>query len=245
VFLWRKHIFVEKPIAATAEEAGEFVRLAGQSPVKIQVGHIERYNPAFRAAKSFFHAPSIIHSSRLAPYNPRANDVSVVYDLMIHDIDAVLSLVDSEVRTFHAAGLSSLTDHLDICEARLEFENGCIATLLSSRMHPSSERKMRVFMEKAHLEIDFMNRSFAVNGFDLPLSGKMKETGIQWITPKGTFPLFKQESVFSASNAILEELNEFYESIVYDKPIGVNLHDAFKALLMADKIEQAARKFAL
>jgi predicted dehydrogenase len=234
-----KHLFIEKPLASSSKEARRLIDRSKGSKSIIQVGHIERFNPAFQAAGNICLNPRHIYSKRMAPYNPRANDVSVIHDLMIHDIDAILSVVDSKVDKIHASGSRIITEHLDICEARLVFENGSIANLLASRMHIDQERFMEIQCMDRLLKIDFLHKtckSFSFVSGDTNQDNKIYD----WNTPKGHFKVRENILNFSNSNAILEELLEFYNSIVNDEPIRVDHNDAFRALFIADKIEQIA-----
>ena len=239
-----KHIFIEKPIASSAEEAREFIDRSLKSRVKVQVGHIERHNPVFKEAQKYIIHPKWISASRLAPYNPRANDVSVVHDLMIHDIDAILALVGVPVVKIQASGISVLTSYLDMCEARLEFENGCIANIVASRMHAEQERKTSVLMDHKLVQMDYMLKKCKVFTREVVNNHEGFDQKMDWNTPRGNFPLYEKEMIFSVTNAILDELKQFYNSIVNDGPIGVDQHDAFQALLLADKIDEIACRVA-
>jgi predicted dehydrogenase len=238
---YHKHMFIEKPIAAGAEEARTFVEKMKHSGLKVQVGHIERFNPAFKAVKPLIKAPHYVEAHRLAPFNPRGNDVSVIHDLMIHDLDAILSLIDKDLKEVHASGKSLLTHEIDFCEARLVFEDGVIANLCSSRIHHEQVRKTKVFCEEQIFEIDYLNKvskkiqrtSNVNNGVEKPV--------FQWQTPQGSFYVTEEEEKFKTSNAILEELNEFYNSIVHDEPTKVDQENALQALLIADKIYEITR----
>ncbi|RQW00220.1 gfo/Idh/MocA family oxidoreductase [candidate division KSB1 bacterium] len=158
VLLAGKPVFVEKPIAGTIVEAEEIVELAARQNIPVQVGHIERFNPAIRALDSFGLQPLFIESHRLAPFDPRGTDVAVVLDLMIHDIDIVLSLVKSPVAAIHANGVAIVSDEADIANARIEFENGCVANVTASRISQRKMRKMRLFQQDAYISIDFLLR---------------------------------------------------------------------------------------
>jgi len=149
------HLFIEKPITHTTDEAESLVNLAKQKNLMIQVGHIERFNPALLALESYHLQPMFIESHRMSQFNPRGTDVAVVLDLMIHDIDIILSLVRSPVRSIEANGLAVVSDHIDIANARLQFENGCVANVTASRISQNKMRKMRLFQRDAYLSIDF------------------------------------------------------------------------------------------
>ncbi|RYG28600.1 MAG: Gfo/Idh/MocA family oxidoreductase, partial [Chitinophagaceae bacterium] len=146
-----KHVFVEKPLANTMDEARELVKLARESNIKFQVGHVERFNPAFLAIKDMELNPMFIEVHRLAQFNPRGTEVSVILDLMIHDIDIILKLVKSEVKSISASGVAVMTDTPDIANVRVEFNNGCVANLTSSRISMKKMRKVRVFQKDAYI----------------------------------------------------------------------------------------------
>ena len=149
-----KHIFIEKPISNTVEEAEEIITLAKKHNVKGQVGHVERFNPAFTAVKDKINNPMFIETHRLAEFNPRGTDVPVVLDLMIHDIDAILSVVKSKVKSVNASGVAVISDSPDISNARIEFENGCVANITSSRISMKNMRKSRFFQKDAYISVD-------------------------------------------------------------------------------------------
>ena len=157
-----RHIFIEKPITNTLSEAEELLQLATRHSVKGQVGHVERFNPAFLAVKDKIDTPMFIETHRLAEFNPRGTDVPVVLDLMIHDIDAILSVVNSEVKKINASGVSVISKSPDIANARIEFENGCVANLTSSRISLKNMRKSRFFQRDAYISVDFLEKKVEV-----------------------------------------------------------------------------------
>jgi predicted dehydrogenase len=157
-----KHVFVEKPMANSMEEAAELVKLVRESNIKLQVGHVERFNPAYLAVKQLELHPMFIEVHRLAQFNPRGTEVSVILDLMIHDIDIILGLVKSEVKQISASGVAVMTDTPDIANVRIEFNNGCVANLTSSRISMKKMRKMRLFQKDAYIGIDFLNKKSEV-----------------------------------------------------------------------------------
>ncbi len=154
----QKHIFVEKPLTQTVEEAKELLKLCRENNCKAQVGHVERFNPAFLALQEMQFKPAFIEGHRLAFFNPRGTDVSVVYDLMIHDLDMILSLVDSEVERVDANGVCVVSKQADICNARILFKNGCVANLTASRISLKNMRKLRLFQEDAYISMDFLDK---------------------------------------------------------------------------------------
>ncbi len=157
-----KHIFIEKPITKTVAEAQELRNLVKKHNVKGQVGHVERFNPAFTAVKDKIESPMFIETHRLAEFNPRGTDVPVVLDLMIHDIDIILSVVNSKVKNIHASGVSVISETPDIANARIEFENGCVANLTASRISLKNMRKSRFFQKDAYISVDFLEKKCEV-----------------------------------------------------------------------------------
>ncbi|OIQ16879.1 MAG: oxidoreductase [Flavobacterium sp. MedPE-SWcel] len=231
-----KHVFIEKPISNTVEEAEEIIALAKQHNVKGQVGHVERFNPAFIATKNMIQNPMFIETHRLAEFNPRGTDVPVVLDLMIHDIDAILSVVKSKVKNIKASGVSVISDTPDIANARIEFENGCVANLTSSRISLKNMRKSRFFQKDAYISVDFLDKMCEVV--------KMKDAPE---TP-GDFDMILQNAEgikkqiyfenpdVEANNAILDELETFADAINNNTTPIVTLEDGTEALRIAYKI---------
>jgi predicted dehydrogenase len=231
-----KHVFVEKPMANTIDEARELVKLVKESKVKFQVGHVERFNPAFLAAQTLKLAPMFIEVHRLAQFNPRGTEVSVILDLMIHDIDAILSLVNSDVKSISASGVAVLTDTPDIAKVRMEFDNGCVANLTSSRISIKKMRKMRLFQKDAYIAIDFLDKKTEVIklkgeedanafSFDIEMPGGKKTIAI-------AYPPVPEV------NAIRRELEEFVLAIRTNEQPVVNEIDGFRALEVAHQILQ-------
>lgn len=194
------HVLVEKPITVTLEEADDLIAIAKSRNLILQVGHLERFNPAVLGLDRD-EKPLFIESHRLSPFNPRANDVSVVLDLMIHDIDIILALVDSEVERMDASGTAVLTQGTDIANARLIFKNGCVANVTASRISMKMERKMRLFRPSSYVSVDFQNRVLTKH-----------RTG-----PKEMFPgipeIITEESVFESGDALLAEIEHFVHCI--------------------------------
>jgi len=195
------HVLVEKPITVTVEEADELIELANKHNVILQVGHLERFNPAVRGLETLHEKPLFIESHRLSPFNPRANDVSVVLDLMIHDIDIILALVDSEVEKIDASGTAVLTQGTDIANARITFKNGCVANVTASRISLKMERKMRMFRPSSYISVDFQNRVLIKH-----------KTGDKQMFP-GIPEIVTEESVFESGDALLEEIKHFVNCI--------------------------------
>jgi len=195
------HVLVEKPITVTVEEADELIAIAKEKNVILQVGHLERFNPAIRGLDSTEERPLFIESHRLSPFNPRANDVSVVLDLMIHDIDIILALVDSEVERIDASGTAVLTQGTDIANARITFKNGSVANVTASRISMKMERKMRMFRPCSYTSVDFQNRVLVKH-----------RTGEREMFP-GIPEIVTEESVFESGDALLEEIKHFVNCI--------------------------------
>ncbi len=218
------HVLVEKPITVTVEEADELIAIAHEKNVILQVGHLERFNPAIRGLDSLEEKPLFIESHRLSPFNPRANDVSVVLDLMIHDIDIILALVGSEVEHIDASGTAVLTQGTDIANARITFKNGCVANVTASRISLKMERKMRMFRPCSYISVDFQNRVLVKH-----------RTGDKEMFP-GIPEIVTEESVFEAGDALLEEIKHFVNCIkTGDNPL-VSGEAGRKALATAIEI---------
>ncbi len=194
------HVLVEKPITVTVAEADELIAIARQNNLILQVGHLERFNPAVLGLDQE-EKPLFIESHRLSPFNPRANDVSVVLDLMIHDIDIILALVNSEVERIDASGTAVLTKGTDIANARLLFKNGCVANVTASRISLKMERKMRMFRPSSYVSVDFQNRVLTKH-----------RTGTKEMFP-GIPEIETEESVFESGDALLEEIKHFVNCI--------------------------------
>jgi predicted dehydrogenase len=232
-----KHVFIEKPLANTVKEAQLMIGLAKEANVKVQVGHVERFNPAFKAARSFIHQPMFIETHRLAQFNPRGTDVSVVLDLMIHDIDIVLSTVKSAVRKISTSGVAVVSDTPDIANARIEFDNGCVANLTASRISLKNMRKTRFFQKDAYISVDFLKKSSEVvrlkevEGETDPLAvildlGEGKKRKQIW---------FENPKV-DETNAIREELQSFANAIRNNIATEVTIEDGFAALQVAHQV---------
>ncbi|WP_339658846.1 Gfo/Idh/MocA family oxidoreductase [Flavobacterium frigidarium] len=231
-----KHVFIEKPISNTIEEADEIIALAKEYNVKGQVGHVERFNPGFIASKDMIDKPMFIETHRLAEFNPRGTDVPVVLDLMIHDIDVILSVVKSKVKNISASGVSVISDTPDIANARIEFENGCVANLTASRISMKNMRKTRFFQKDAYISVDFLEKKCEVV--------KMKDAP----EVPGDFDMIlqnaegvKKQIYFSnpeveQNNAILDELETFADAITNNTTPVVTLEQATDALKVAYQI---------
>lgn len=231
-----KHVFIEKPISNTVEEAEEIRSLAKQYKVKGQVGHVERFNPAFAAVKNSINNPMFIETHRLAEFNPRGTDVPVVLDLMIHDIDAILSVVHSKVRSISASGVSVISETPDIANARIEFENGCVANLTASRISLKNMRKSRFFQKDAYISVDFLEKKCEVVKMkDAPEKPGDFDMILQNAEGLKKQIYFDNPSV-KANNAILEELETFAEAINNNTVPVVTLSQGTEALRVAMQV---------
>ena len=237
-----KHIFLEKPIANSVQEAEEIIDLAKRFRVKGQVGHVERFNPAFKAVQDKIQNPMFIETHRLAEFNPRGTDVPVVLDLMIHDIDAILSVVRSNVKEIHASGVAVISDSPDIANARIEFENGCVANITSSRISLKNMRKSRFFQKDAYISVDYLEKNCEVVKMkDAPENPGEWDMILQNAEGVKKQIYFDNPDVIS-NNAILEELETFADSIVNDTEPLVTLQDGTEALRIAYRIIDAFNK---
>jgi predicted dehydrogenase len=231
-----KHIFIEKPITKTVAEAEALLALADENNVKGQVGHVERFNPAFTAVKDKIESPMFIECHRLAEFNPRGTDVPVVLDLMIHDIDVILSVVNSKVKDVHASGVSVISDTPDIANARVEFENGCVANLTASRISMKNMRKSRFFQKDAYISVDFLTKeSEVVRMKDVPKNPDEFAMILQNAEGVKKQIYFENPEVEN-NNAILDELETFADAINNDTTPVVTLSQATEALRVAQMI---------
>lgn len=231
-----KHLFIEKPITATVEEADKIVSLAEKHQIKGQVGHVERFNPAFQAVSHKIENPMFIETHRLAEFNPRGTDVPVILDLMIHDIDAILSVVKSKVKNIHASGVSVISNTPDIANARLEFENNCVANLTASRISLKNMRKSRFFQRDAYISVDFLEKKCEVVKMkDAPETPDDFAMILQNAEGVKKQIYFDNPSV-AENNAILAELETFADAIKNDTEPIVTLQQGTEALRVAKKI---------
>jgi len=235
-----KHCLIEKPITSTYIEAKKLIELARQKDVIIQVGHVERFNPAIAALKDYDLKPLFIESHRLGQFKPRARDVSVIHDLMIHDIDIILWLVGSKVKSIDANGVNVLTDTTDIANARITFENGCVANITASRISAHPMRKMRIFQKDAYLSLDFQEQKvevFKIYDDDESPTGGIPATMLGSIdTGLKNKNIFFEAPPVIKTNAIAEEQSAFIRAInkVADNPVGAD--EAAEALKVAEQI---------
>ena len=228
-----RHIFIEKPITKTLEEAEELIKNANLHNVLGQVGHVERFNPAFLAVKNQISEPMFIETHRLAEFNPRGTDVPVVLDLMIHDIDVVLSVVKSPVKKVSSSGVSVISQSPDIANARIEFENGCVANLTASRISLKNMRKSRFFQRDAYISVDFLEKSVEVVKMkDAPEELGQFDMVLQNAEGVKKQIYFENPSV-EPNNAILDELNSFAKAIAENSTPIVSLDQGKQALKVA------------
>lgn len=231
-----KHVFIEKPVTDTSERARRLHESAIRKGVKVQVGHVERFNPALLALKDEIINPAFVEVHRLANYNPRSIDVSVIQDLMIHDLDILLHFIDSPVREVRANGLNIISPTEDICSARIEFENGAVANVTASRISVKNMRKMRLFQSNAYISLDFLEKRSQVIRIDDEKTG---EDALK-------LDLGDREKFITISNiegpqtnAIKQEFESFFRSITEDLPEVVTLGDGLRALELAEQIQRA------
>lgn len=241
----RKHVFIEKPIVATPDEAAKLIKLADEAGVKVQVGHVERFNPAFIAAEPYIKEPKFIEAHRLALFNPRGTDVPVVLDLMVHDLDILFTVIDAPVSRVSACGVAIVSSTPDITNARIEFENGSVANLTASRISLKNMRKTRIFQKDAYITVDFLDKKTEITrihdhetkGYPYSLTLDLAGGETRQIT------LEKPE--IHPLNAIQTELESFYDSIIHNTTPVVSIHDGVKVLNLAYEIlekEEERRK---
>lgn len=237
-----KHCLIEKPITENYSQAVELIEKAQSENLLIQVGHVERFNPVIAAIKKYDINPMFIEAHRLSQFKPRATDVSVIHDLMIHDIDILLWLIKSDVTSIDANGVGVLTDTIDIANARLKFANGAVANITASRISANPMRKMRIFQKNAYISLDFGNQNVEIFrlGEDAPadamaipatmlgnLDDALKNKNIIYEKP-----------VVTNTNAIAEEQKAFTEAILNNTPAAVGAYEASQALKIAEEIQQ-------
>jgi predicted dehydrogenase len=237
-----KHIFIEKPISNTVEEAEEIIALAKKYNVKGQVGHVERFNPAFTAVKDKIKNPMFIETHRLAEFNPRGTDVPVVLDLMIHDIDAILSVVKSKVKSINASSVAVISDSPDITNARIEFENGCVANITSSRISMKNMRKSRFFQKDAYISVDYLDKVCEIvrmqDAPEVPGDFDMILQNAEGVKKQ----IYFDNPNVQANNAILDELETFADAINNNTTPIVTLEDGTEALRVAYQIIDCMNK---
>lgn len=238
-----KHLFIEKPLTETISQAKKLLQVIEEAGIKATVGHVERFNPAMLSLNTSKIKPVFIEVHRLAQFNPRGTDVSVVHDLMIHDLDIIIDLVKSPIQKVYASGVAIVSQSPDIANARIEFSNGCVANLTASRISMKNMRKMRIFQPGAYISIDFLKGksdvlkmhdrqpASSIPSFEIELAGKKKFISMQTLS--------KQEV-----NAIKLELELFHKSITQKKPVAVSLEAGYNAMVLAQQIMDAIENHA-
>jgi predicted dehydrogenase len=238
-----KHVFIEKPLTTTIDEARKLIDLAKEAGVKVQVGHVERFNPAFLATLPYINQPMFIETHRLGQFNPRGTDVPVILDLMIHDIDIILSINKSPVKRIHASGVAVVSDTPDIANARIEFNNGCVANLTASRISMKNMRKTRFFQKDSYIAVDFLNKESEII--------RMNEAGenpnpfamiLDLGNGKKPKEIFVEKPEIKPINAIKTELETFYDSILNNTEPLVTIEDGYNSLDLAYKIMEKIRQ---
>ncbi|MBV9960874.1 MAG: Gfo/Idh/MocA family oxidoreductase [Parafilimonas sp.] len=229
-----KHVFVEKPMTDTLDQGKQIVQMVKEAGVKFQVGHVERFNPAYLSLQSIHLNPMFIEVHRLAQFNPRGTEVSVILDLMIHDIDIILKLINSDVKNISASGVAVMTDTPDIANVRIEFNNGCVANLTSSRISMKKMRKMRLFQKDAYIGIDFLEKKTEI----IKLKSEEDNSAFTFDidTPSGNKTIAIINPITNPVNAIKEELQSFVNSIIHNKNTIVNEIDGYLATEIAHRI---------
>ncbi len=239
-----KHIFIEKPLTHTLDEAERLVALSKGKAVKIQVGHVERFNPAILALGGMQVKPLFIEAHRLAVFNPRGTDVSVIHDLMIHDLDIILSLVNSKVATVSASGVAVLSDSPDIANARIEFENGCVANLTASRISLKQMRKIRLFQKDAYISLDFLDKKAQIIRLfeeDDPGLADLDNL-MQLDTQNGKKFIHIDMPDTEPINAIKMELETFADCILKDQRPRVPIEEGYSAIALANRIVEEIQR---
>ncbi|MES2764159.1 MAG: Gfo/Idh/MocA family oxidoreductase [Bacteroidota bacterium] len=233
-----KHVFIEKPATDNPDDTKVLINLAKEASVIVQVGHVERFNPAFTAAKAYFENPTFIEIERLACYNSRGTDVSVVLDLMIHDIDLLLNSIKSKIRKISATGATIISKTADWANVRIEFDNGCIANLTANRVAMNNVRKMNVFQKNTFITIDLLNKSTSVHKIQA-ITTSQSNKGVVLDPGEGLqkFEMLQNQPIIHPTNAIKTELECFYKSIAEGLPLAVSLADAEIALQVVREIE--------
>ncbi len=235
----KKHVFIEKPIVATTEESYKLIELANKAGVKVQVGHVERFNPAFLAARPFINKPLFIEGHRLSQFNPRGTDVPVILDLMIHDLDIVLSIVQSEVKNISASGVAVVSSSPDIANARIEFENGCVANLTASRISLKNMRKIRIFQNDAYVSVDFLEKQSEIVRIKTVDPSKVEDPFAMILEPsdgKEAKQIIFEKPESENINAIETELQTFADAINKQTEPTVSMMDGHRALELANTI---------
>lgn len=228
-----KHVFIEKPIVATVEEANALIKIANEAKVKVQVGHVERFNPAFVAGEPHIKNPLFVEAHRLAIFNPRGTDVPVVLDLMVHDIDIILTIIKSPIKRISASGVSIVSPTPDIANARIEFENGAVANLTASRISLKNMRKHRIFQKDAYITMDFLDKKTNIVRIH-DVEGTPDPFAMTLDLADGTCKQITIEELeINQINAIKTELESFHDAIVNNTVPPVTIEDGVEVLKVA------------
>ncbi len=227
-----KHCFIEKPVTSTVEEAEQLLLLSRESNVNVQIGHVERFNPSFAAVRPYIKNPRFIEAHRLSSFNPRGRDVSVVHDIMIHDLDLICLLANSPFVDIRANGVSLVSPLPDICNARIEFENGLVSNVTASRISLKQMRKLRIFQEDAYISLDMMEREAQV----VRLLDDYQDNTLEIETYKGKRYISLVNPEIKNFNAIVEELKSFHKSIVRRETPEVNLLEGIQVMQLVQAI---------
>lgn len=232
-----RHVFIEKPLTTTLYEARKLIDLAEEAGVKVQVGHVERFNPAFIAAKPYLNNPMFIEAHRLGQFNPRGTDIPVILDLMIHDIDIILNVVNAGVKKISASGVSVVSDTPDIGNARVEFNNGCVANLTASRISMKNMRKTRFFQHEGYIAVDFLSKEAQIIRMKDVIAGPdPMAMVIDLGAEKNQKQIWVEKPEIKSINAIQTELETFYDSIVNNTEPLVTIQDGYASLELAYQI---------
>lgn len=240
-----KHVFIEKPITATLAEAEDILHYSEEHHLKVQIGHVERFNDAYLEAKKYLDNPLFIECHRLAEFNPRGTDVSVVLDLMIHDIDIILHTVNSPITSISASGVAVITDTPDIANARIEFENGCTANLTASRVSIKKMRRTRFFQKNAYITVDYQNKEAQIlrlRDYVPEDSNDLMPLILDLGKGKGKKRIFIEKPNEIYVNAIETELSLFADSILHNRECEVSVYDGYRALEVAYRIMEKFKK---
>jgi len=240
-----RHIFIEKPMTNTVEEARKLLSFVDEANIKAQVGHVERFNPAFLAIADTQLSPMFIETHRLAQFNPRGTDVSVILDLMVHDIDLILSIVKANVKKISASGVAIISKSPDIANARIEFDNGCVANITASRISVKQMRKMRMFQKDAYISMDFLEKKTQIFKLNTNINEQENLAFAIDTADKEKLYLNFEEPEIKPVNAIKMELELFAQCIINDTDPPVTVVDGYNAILVAHQILKKVEKTSL
>lgn len=237
-----KHVFIEKPIVATVDEANRLIDLAEEAGVKVQVGHVERFNPAYIAARPYINSPVFVEAHRLALFNPRGTDVPVVLDLMVHDIDIILDVIKSPIKNISVSGVSIVSPTPDITNARIEFENGSVANLTASRLSLKNMRRHRFFQKDAYITVDFLDKKTDIVRIN-DIEGILSPLAMTIDLADGTSKQITiQQPEVTPINAIMTEIESFHNAIINNTEPPVTIHDGVLALKVCYMILEEIEK---